>query len=90
MHVPSSQLHLAIEIESDPISGAVSVGDGEARPFRGWIELVATIEGARTRCEPNLTLGWMPGAELPDAGYLAKRMIPGHGGNEAPDRSEGA
>jgi hypothetical protein len=43
----SKELHLSIEIDSDPITGLVSVDTGEARGFCGWMELVAVIEAVR-------------------------------------------
>jgi hypothetical protein len=48
-------MELVIDVDSDPISGSVSNGSHVARPFTGWIELVAAIEAARTEhhaCEP--------------------------------------
>jgi hypothetical protein len=44
---PVAHLELAIDVDSDPISGLVSNGTGRARPFSGWIDLVAAIEEAR-------------------------------------------
>ncbi len=42
------ELELVIEIDSDPISGSLTVGGRpEASRFTGWIELVAAIEAAR-------------------------------------------
>jgi hypothetical protein len=65
-------LELAIDIDSDPISGSVSNGSKESEPFTGWIELVAAIEAARSshgaeRAEEasgdrGKTLGSLPGA----------------------------
>jgi|GEM_PF-5082241 len=43
----AKQMQLAIEIDSDPIAGSVSVGAGAPQRFSGWIELVAVIESAR-------------------------------------------
>jgi hypothetical protein len=43
----SAQLQLTIDIDSDPITGSVAVGEGAAHQFRGWMELVAAIESAR-------------------------------------------
>lgn len=76
----SSHLHLEIEVESDPISGAVTIEGGQPQRFNGWIELVSAIEGARAGGGPDVTLGWLPGANLPDGGYLASQMVPGHWG----------
>jgi hypothetical protein len=67
-------LELAIEVDSDPISGSVSNGPHRSQPFNGWIELVAAIEAVRsaghgsTGCEDTLgprdkTLGFFPGAK---------------------------
>lgn len=62
---------LAIEIDSDPISGLVSDGTDVSTPFNGWIELAALIEAARSvtpqavedpRATPIETLGSFPGA----------------------------
>lgn len=65
-----AHLQLAIDVESDPISGSVSNGSQDARPFTGWIELVAAIETARSAAEDGQpeanvvvkTLGSLPGA----------------------------
>jgi hypothetical protein len=43
----AAQMQLAIEIDSDPIAGSVSVGEGQPQRFCGWIELVAAIESVR-------------------------------------------
>lgn len=80
MEEGSSHLHLEIEFESDPISGAVSVEGAQPRRFSGWIELVSAIEGARVGGASEVTLGWLPGANLPDGGYLPAQMAPGHWG----------
>jgi hypothetical protein len=67
-------LELAIEVDSDPISGLVSNGNRQSQPFIGWIELVAAIEAARsslalvgTPGETGVkTLGSLPGANGPE------------------------
>ena len=43
----TAHLKLAIDIDSDPISGSVSNGTGDSRAFKGWIELASVIEAAR-------------------------------------------
>jgi hypothetical protein len=43
----ATQLKLAVDIGSDPITGSVAVGEGTPTSFCGWIELVAAIEAAR-------------------------------------------
>jgi hypothetical protein len=43
----SEELHLTIEIDSDPIAGSASGATGEPRLFCGWMELVAVIEAVR-------------------------------------------
>ncbi|MGO9496213.1 MAG: hypothetical protein ACLQA5_05805 [Solirubrobacteraceae bacterium] len=43
-----AHLKLAIDIDSEPISGSVSNGTGDSRAFQGWIELAAVIEAARS------------------------------------------
>lgn len=58
----AAEMQLSIEIGSEPISGSVSMGDGAAHEFCGWIELVATIESARGTDESDKTLGSFPGA----------------------------
>ena len=40
-------MKLAIDIDSEPISGSVSNGTGDSRAFQGWIELASVIESAR-------------------------------------------
>jgi hypothetical protein len=39
---------LAIDVDSEPISGSISNGCHIERPFTGWIELVAAIEAVRS------------------------------------------
>ena len=73
METGTAHLRLAIEVESDPISGLVCDGNGHVKPFLGWIELVSVIEAAR-RSDPRAatggpsesgvqTLGSFPGAK---------------------------
>jgi hypothetical protein len=70
----TAHLQLAIELDSDPITGSVSDGGQSAQPFTGWIELVAAIETARAASDgaeawrPKgdvtvKTLGSLPGAK---------------------------
>ena len=42
-----TDLHLNIEVGSDPISGWVEREGSESTRFDGWIELVSLIESAR-------------------------------------------
>jgi hypothetical protein len=59
-----AHLELAIEVDSDPISGSVSNGSRHSQPFIGWIELVAAIEAARSAGQSERqTLGSLPGAK---------------------------
>jgi len=37
-----------LELEATPIAGEVSTGTWPGRPFHGWLELAAVIEGLRT------------------------------------------
>jgi hypothetical protein len=63
-------LELAIDVDSDPITGSFSHGAQRSQPFTGWIELVAAIEAARSSEHPThgpgsangKTLGSTPGA----------------------------
>lgn len=59
------QIHLSVEIDSDPIAGACSVDAGAPRRFTGWIELVAAIEAARHggTVGGEETLGLIPGGK---------------------------
>jgi hypothetical protein len=68
----TAHVMLAIDIDSDPISGLLSNGSGPSRPFHGWIELVALVEAVRSaspedggdpREAPIETLGSLPGAK---------------------------
>jgi hypothetical protein len=66
-----AHLELAIEVDSDPISGSVSNGAHGAQAFVGWIELTAAIEAARSSVAVpggaeaigGQTLGSFPGAK---------------------------
>jgi hypothetical protein len=69
MRRATAHLELAIEVDSDPISGLVSNGSERSRPFSGWIELTAVIEAARRSHRSGSgsgtgvkTLGSLPGA----------------------------
>jgi hypothetical protein len=67
----TTRLELAIEVDSDPISGLVSNGTRHPERFIGWIELVAAIEAARSSSgrvgdldqAERQTLGLFPGAK---------------------------
>ena len=65
----TAHLVLAIDIDSDPISGWVSNGCKASRAFQGWIELAGVIEAARTpeglASNGSETLGSFPGAKAP-------------------------
>jgi hypothetical protein len=67
-------LELAIEVDSDPISGLVSNGNRQWQPFIGWIELVAAIEAARS----SAGLVGDPG----EAGMQKLGSLPGANGTE--------
>ena len=54
-------VNLAIDLESDPISGVVTRCGGEPRRFSGWIDLVAVIEqerGTRRKGENTRVDAW--------------------------------
>ena len=55
----SADLHLSINIDSDPIAGSANGSTGEPQPFCGWMELVTVIEAARLGAErtPGATSG---------------------------------
>ncbi len=67
----TAHLELAIDLDSDPISGSVSHGTHGVRRFTGWIDLVAVIEAVRRSAEhpgnpgdaERQTLGLFPGAK---------------------------
>lgn len=70
----TANLQLAIDVDSDPITGSVGNESQSAQPFTGWIELVAAIEAARSpghapkgwEAEGEIevkTLGSLPGAK---------------------------
>lgn len=39
-------LHVAVEVDSDPIRGTVTIAHGTAVAFTGWIELIQLLERA--------------------------------------------
>ena len=43
----STNVKLAVDVGSDPITGSLTVESGDPKSFCGWIELVAAIEAAR-------------------------------------------
>jgi hypothetical protein len=61
----STQVQLSIEIDSEPISGSLSVDAGAPQQFCGWIELVAALESVRGAALPvaGESLGSLPGAK---------------------------
>jgi hypothetical protein len=48
MRSGTAHLSLAIDVDSEPISGSISNGCRVERPFTGWIELAAAIEAVRS------------------------------------------
>lgn len=69
--MPSATLTLSIDIDSDPITGSLSLESAQPRGFCGWMELVEAIESVRhAEDEPALaaagrrTLGQGPGKTL--------------------------
>ena len=60
MRSGTAHLQLAIEVDSDPITGSITNGHHGAQSFTGWIELTEVIEAAR-KC-----LGSHPGANPED------------------------
>lgn len=42
------EITLEIEPESDPIVGLLRDGRGERHEFRGWVQLMAAVDGARS------------------------------------------
>ena len=56
---------LAIDVDSEPISGSISNGCHVERPFTGWIELAAAIEAVRSA-------GHAPESVAPEGGSGGK------------------
>jgi hypothetical protein len=73
----SAELHLSIQIDSDPIAGSATGSTGEPQLFCGWMELVAVIEAARLGAER--ASGAAPTMELDGArgGSKRGRQAPG-------------
>ena len=40
-------VRLTLAVDSDPIMGVVTVGDGAPRDFMTWLELIAALDEAR-------------------------------------------
>ena len=40
-------VHLDIAVDTDPIEGSLTVGDGAPRDFRTWLELISALDQAR-------------------------------------------
>jgi hypothetical protein len=73
----STELHLTIQIGSDPIAGSVSGSTGQPQLFCGWMELVAVIEAVRlgvTRPSGATSDTELGGAR---GGPLRRRQAPG-------------
>jgi hypothetical protein len=45
---PHVAVRLSIALDSEPIKGSVAVGDGAPREFLTWLELIATLDEARS------------------------------------------
>lgn len=45
---PLRTAQLAIDPDSEPITGAVTSEDGARQAFKGWLELAAVLEELRT------------------------------------------
>ena len=61
---------MAIEVDSDPISGSVSNGTHRSQQFSGWIELVAAIEAVRSSGHAPTGYLQAPGAGDKRLGFL--------------------
>jgi hypothetical protein len=48
---PHVAVRLSIALDSEPIKGSVAVGDGAPREFLTWLELIATLDEARSAHE---------------------------------------
>jgi hypothetical protein len=48
MRSARARVTLEIELDSEPIQGSLSHGDGANHAFNGWIELVALLQDAAT------------------------------------------
>ncbi|HEV2923005.1 MAG TPA: hypothetical protein VGW98_03165 [Solirubrobacteraceae bacterium] len=48
MQPARAQVTLDIELDSEPISGSLSEGDGTGQAFSGWIQLVSLLQDAAT------------------------------------------
>jgi len=68
----SLRLSMEIELDAEPIRGAVSISDGDRRPFTGWLGLSAALEALRGESGDD------NGAELSEVGAAAheKRREP--------------
>lgn len=49
MNAATAQVHLEIEVGSEPISGWLVSAHGDRHPFSGWIELAEAVEYLRQR-----------------------------------------
>jgi len=73
----TTHLRLSIDVDSDPITGSVTNSDARAKPFTGWIDLVAAIEAARAG---DRVAG--PQASATEAGVKKLGSLPGAKGSE--------
>lgn len=66
-------LRISCAVDGDQIQGEVSDGVGVARPFRGWLSLIAAVDAL-------LTQGDSPGEETPqglvDAALKIEPVVP--------------
>jgi hypothetical protein len=44
---PRVEVHLAIDLNSQPITGELQVGDTAPRRFRSWLDLIAALDAAK-------------------------------------------
>jgi hypothetical protein len=44
---PRVEVHLAIDLNSQPITGELQVADTAPRPFWSWLDLIAALDAAK-------------------------------------------
>jgi hypothetical protein len=52
MQPTRARVTIELELDSEPIEGSLSGGDGDRHAFRGWIELVSLLQDAATTAPP--------------------------------------
>ena len=49
----TASVTIELRLGSEPIEGALRIGEGEPKPFRGWLQLTPLLETAARESEAD-------------------------------------